>query len=106
MQEWKGLFSQAIIRHLTIVHSDYMELLLDLVLGPEQPRRSKKKLFRFDHTWVREKGCEGVIEAAWQADCVGTPMFRLVHKIKQCRLHLIQWSQSQVRVMRTSIDTL
>jgi hypothetical protein len=24
-------------------------------------------------------------------------MFRLVHKIKQCRLHLIQWSQSQVR---------
>ena len=37
MQEWKGLFSQAIICHLTIVHSDHMGLLLDLVPGPEQP---------------------------------------------------------------------
>ena len=61
-------------------------------------------MFRFDHTWIREEGCEDVIAEAWQSDCVGTSMFRLVHKIKQCRLQLIRWSQSQVRVTPRLIE--
>jgi hypothetical protein len=43
MQEWKGLFPQAIIRHLTIVHSDHMGLLLDLVPGLRAAKKIKKE---------------------------------------------------------------
>jgi hypothetical protein len=103
-QNWKALFPNATVSHLTVVNSDHMGLLMDMAPCPLQPRRKKHKLFWFDHTWVQEEGCEGVITEAWQADCVGTPMFRLVHKIKQCRLHLIQWSQSHVKATPRLIE--
>ena len=59
------------------------------------PRR--RKLFRFEHTWLREDGCEDIIKEAWNTQHRGTAMFRLMQKIKQCRIKLLTWSQSQIR---------
>uniref|UniRef100_A0A2N9I6M1 CCHC-type domain-containing protein n=1 Tax=Fagus sylvatica TaxID=28930 RepID=A0A2N9I6M1_FAGSY len=95
-QTWQSLFPNATVNHITFVNSDHMALLMDMTPCQQQPRRKKHKMFRFDHTWIREEGCEDAIAEAWQSDCVGTSMFRLVHKIKQCRLQLIRWSQSQL----------
>jgi hypothetical protein len=103
-QNWQTLFPNATVNHITFVNSDHMALLMDMTPCQQQPRRKKHKMFRFDHTWIREEGCEDAIAEAWQSDCVGTSMFRLVHKIKQCRLQLIRWSQSQVRVTPRLIE--
>uniref|UniRef100_A0A2N9FK76 Reverse transcriptase domain-containing protein n=1 Tax=Fagus sylvatica TaxID=28930 RepID=A0A2N9FK76_FAGSY len=103
-QNWQTLFPNATVNHITFVNSDHMALLMDMTPCQQQPRRKKHKMFRFDHTWIREEGCEDAIAEAWQLDCVGTSMFRLVHKIKQCRLQLIRWSQSQVRVTPRLIE--
>jgi hypothetical protein len=36
---------------------------------------------------------------------IGTAMYRVTQKIKQCRINLLQWSQSHVRVTPKLIDS-
>ena len=50
----------------------------------------RRKLFRFEHYWVRDQGCEAAILEAWQFLVSGTTMFRLTQRIKQCRIHLLK----------------
>jgi hypothetical protein len=76
-QEWRSLFPEATVRHVSVVHSDHLGLLLELVPCMPQVRKKKNRLFHFDHTWVREEDCEGVIAEAWNSSHLGTPMFCL-----------------------------
>ena len=103
-QEWRSLFPEAMVRHVSVVHSDHLGLLLELVPCMPQVRKKKNRLFRFDHTWVREEDCEGVIAEAWNSSHLGTPMFCLTQKIKQRRLQLLQWSQSKLRATLRNIE--
>jgi hypothetical protein len=41
----------------------------------------------------------------WAVQPIGTAMYRVSQKIKQCRVNLLQWSQSHVRVTPNLIDT-
>lgn len=95
--EWNLLFPNAIVRHLVVASSDHMGLLVDCVLGPAQATQRRRRLFRFEDTWVREPRCEDVIQEAWNSSTSGSPMFCLTQKIKECRVQLLKWSQSQVR---------
>jgi hypothetical protein len=102
--EWKLLFPNVTVHHLIFANSDHLGLLVDMVPGSSQVKQKKRRLFRFDHTWVREDGCEECIAAAWRSPQVGTPMFRLVQKIKNCRVQLLQWSQGQIRATPKLIE--
>ena len=104
-QEWRSLFPKALVRHISVVHSDHIGLLLELVPCIPQVRKKKSRLFRFDHSWVHEEDWEGVIAEAWSSSHSGTPMFCLAQKIKQCRLKLLQWSQSQARPTPRNIES-
>ena len=95
--EWKLLFPNAIVRHIVVASSDHMGLLVDGVPGPAQTVQRRRRLFRFEHTWVREPGYEDVIRGAWNSAMSGSPMFCLTQKIKECRVQLLKWSQAQVR---------
>ncbi len=92
---WWLLFPNVTVRHVVVANSDHMGLLLKVVTTPIRVQRKKWRLFRFEHVWVREGSCEEVILEAWSHIQVGTPMFRLVQKIKQCRIKLLQWNQTQ-----------
>jgi hypothetical protein len=84
--------------YITNLSLDHMGLLV--LSNPPQAASFgyRKKLFRFDHTWVRELGCEDTIKMAWSYPVSGTPMFRVAQKIKNCRMHLLQWNQGQIHI--------
>jgi hypothetical protein len=83
---WVQLFPNASVNHFVVVNSDQMGILVDLHPARNGCLSRQRKFFRFDHTWIREVGCEDVIKDAWCTHSSGTHMFRLSNKIKQCRV--------------------
>ncbi len=106
-EDWIKLFSGATNSHLSVASSDHMALLLDSRenIQPIPPIRHRRKLFRFEKSWLREQGCEDTIAAAWDIHPIGTAMFRVTQKIKQCRINLLQWSQSLVKATPRLLDS-
>lgn len=104
--EWMSLFPMATFSHLAVACSDHMGLLLNTNgnSGEQRVDRRRKKLFRFEKAWIREAGCEEVIAGAWNVVPIGTSMYRVAEKIKQCRMNLIQWSQAHVRITPRLIE--
>lgn len=47
--------------------------------------------FYFDKRWIRDEE----IRASWDPECISSPMFRVVYKIKKCRMELIKWNRQQ-----------
>ncbi len=103
--EWLRLFPRAQVSHIIVSFSDHMGLmtLLDPYMDPPAGTRRRRR-FRFEHIWVRERGCEEAIREAWSVSLVGTPMYVVVQKIKQCRVNLLCWSQNQFRVTPRLIE--
>ena len=86
---WRNLFLNTIVHHVVVANSDHMGLLVDLEPSAGRVRRRKRHMFRFEHVWVHEEGCEDVISGAWLTNSFGissTPMYCLVQKIKDCRV--------------------
>ena len=104
-EEWLSLFPRMQVSHVIVSSSNHMGILADLEppMGLTMGRRRRR--FRFEHMWVRESGCEEAIRAAWCTPVSGTPMFTVVQKIKQCRVNLLLWSQTQLRATPRLIDS-
>ena len=96
--DWMVWFPRVVVCHNSFASSDHMGILIDLMPMPPMNQRKQRKLFHFDHTCLREEGCEPVINAAWNKKQFGTPLYQLTQKIKQCRIDLLLWSQSHTRV--------
>lgn len=56
------------------------------MLNTKLETQKKRRRFYFDKRWIREE----MIRAAWDPECIGSPMFRVVYKIKKCRMELIK----------------
>uniref|UniRef100_A0A2N9H346 DUF4283 domain-containing protein n=1 Tax=Fagus sylvatica TaxID=28930 RepID=A0A2N9H346_FAGSY len=97
-EDWLLFFLRAQVFHVVVVSSDHIGVLADLNPPQVTSIGRRKKMFRFEHIWARELGFEEVITEAWRTNFIGTPLFIVVQQIKQCRVHLLQWSQSQLRV--------
>jgi hypothetical protein len=95
---WNLLFPNARVSHLVVPSSDHLGLTVVLMPNPGRGHMRRHKLFRFEHAWLRETGCETTIADAWKEEQVGTAMYQLTKKIKQCRIRLPQWSQAHVRI--------
>jgi hypothetical protein len=103
--DWLLFFPNYQVHHVVFAASDHMGLMV--LLNPPQvvPNGNRKRLFRFEHIWIRELGCEDSIKAAWSCSILGTPMFIVAQKIKNCRIHLLQWSQAQVSINPRLIES-
>lgn len=71
------MFSSAVVSHLVVPSSDHMGLLVNISPPPVRNTQRQQKLFRFEHTWLREDGYEQTINDAWQVVQNGTDMFKL-----------------------------
>ena len=96
--EWLLLFPSYQVHHVVFAASDHMGLMVLLNPPLVPPSGNRKKLFRFEHMWVRESGYEDTIKSAWSCPISGSPMFIVAQKIKTCRMHLLQWNQTQARI--------
>ena len=104
--DWLRFFPRVQVSHIMVSSSDHMGLMthLDPHMNPPIGTRRKRR-FRFEHIWVRERGCEEAIREAWNVPISGTPMFVVVQKIKQCHVNLLLWSQNLLRVTPRLIES-
>jgi hypothetical protein len=93
-EEWSRLFPNSQVRHLPFVFSDHAAIMIDFQ-GVSPSTSKRKRLFRFEHAWTKQEGCEEVISGAWSDSVVGTKMFQTSQKIKNCRLALLKWNREE-----------
>lgn len=87
--KWLVDNEKAVVKHIERYSSYHSMLLLDTKPDMEK----KKKRFYFDKRWVDKPGIEEVIRKAWEPEGIGSPMFKVGQKIKQCRMALIEWNK-------------
>ena len=57
--------------------------------------RRKKTPKRFEEKWSTHPECELIISKAWNASMeAGSPMYKLLNKIKRCHMSLVEWSRT------------
>ena len=90
--KWREMFLAAKVRHLTASYSDHDPILLETVIA--QLRHWGRRIQLFEEKWVAHVECEDQIRRSWtQSYPVGSPMFCLFEKIKNCRMNLRRWSR-------------
>ena len=65
------------VHHVLISSSDHMGVLVDVEPNGCGNRQRRRRQFRFEHSWVREKGCEDQIREAWSSQFRGTAMYHV-----------------------------
>ena len=103
LASWISSFDGAEVSHLlAFQNSDHCPLMLTIldVVAPSK----RKRVFRFEAWWAKDEQCQGVIEDAWGDSMVeGSPMFRVVEKLKGCRASLIGWSREKFGSLAATI---
>ncbi|XP_071906010.1 uncharacterized protein [Coffea arabica] len=84
---WHNLFEHTRCTHIESLGSDHSMLILDTMPGA----RTKRKKFFFDKRWIQREGIKEVVKKTWEEDVRGSRMFRVVNKIKRCRVALLKW---------------
>lgn len=79
---WLVENEKAIVQHVARPTSDHCILILDT--KPEL--RKQKRRFYFDKRWGEKPGVEEMVRKAWEAESIGSPMFKVASKIKRCRM--------------------
>ncbi|KAK6158751.1 hypothetical protein DH2020_006065 [Rehmannia glutinosa] len=87
---WMLQYPLAEVKRVVRHSSDH----LMLILISEPDRLNAKKRFSFDRRWVAREGADDVVRDAWMLNSVGTPMFLVHQKIRNCRLKLLAWNRT------------
>ena len=99
---WIEEFDGAMVTHMAVQNSDHCPLLLKILDGPQTQR--KKKIFWFEAMWIKDEQCKEVIEQAWGDGVAdGSLMFKVVEKLKSCRVSLIGWSRERFGSLASTI---
>ena len=91
---WMTMFPLCTLDHLQSPYFDHVPILLHTDLGKNQvcKRRRPRK---FEEKWSIHLECEKIIKRVWdQVNQVGSPMYVVCKKIKQCREELFRWYKS------------
>ncbi|KAH7847153.1 hypothetical protein Vadar_022585 [Vaccinium darrowii] len=86
---WRTRFSQATIEHVNAVGSDHSALILHL--NPSEIHRWAP--FRFDARWVQDEEVDSIVKTVWAKSVPGSRLFKVHHRIKECRCSLINWKK-------------
>ncbi|KAL7163112.1 hypothetical protein ACSBR2_039248 [Camellia fascicularis] len=87
--DWRALYSCAQVFHEVQVGSDHCPIILNCCL----PLKKIRRLFKFETMWSTSSDCVEIIRSKWASDVNGSNMFQLVHKLKECRSGLKEWSK-------------
>uniref|UniRef100_A0A2N9EK22 CCHC-type domain-containing protein n=1 Tax=Fagus sylvatica TaxID=28930 RepID=A0A2N9EK22_FAGSY len=102
--EWLHRFPMAQVEHIDVSKSDHKCLWLSCL--PPVITRSKRRPFRFEEIWMTDGGCEETITKAWEMSKPGTRMFKVWHKLKECKKQLGEWSRKSFGNIKKQIEIL
>lgn len=82
-------FPKASVSHLRAINFDHTPILLDT-----NPKDSfAHRPFRFEAAWVRDNGCNSIVEKAWNEETVGFALVKLCKKQAVTRSALWKWNK-------------
>uniref|UniRef100_A0A803P5R9 Reverse transcriptase domain-containing protein n=1 Tax=Cannabis sativa TaxID=3483 RepID=A0A803P5R9_CANSA len=99
--DWRILFPNAIINHLSATGSDHRPLLLDTTAGANCRRRS----FKYENMWVRDPRCCWVVKEAWASQYHHNPMINFNRKLKATREKLKTCNRLQFKEVKKQVQT-
>ncbi|XP_060965251.1 uncharacterized protein LOC133034222 [Cannabis sativa] len=91
--DWRILFPDAVLNHLSASTSDHRPILLDTNGG----YKGKRHPFRYENMWARDPRCYWVVKEAWAKRLHSNPMVNFHRKAKNTRRKLSQWNKDQFR---------
>lgn len=100
--DWKLLYPNAHITHLTALHSDHRPI----VINTSSPTAHRPRPLRFEAMWTRDDTAGRVIKDAW---CKGHPLPTFPHlmsKIKHTKLALKEWNWNFFGHLQTNIKNI
>ncbi|KAF4373715.1 hypothetical protein G4B88_030058 [Cannabis sativa] len=88
--DWRILFPNAIVNHLSASQSDHRPLLLDTLGGANCKRRQ----FKYENMWARDPRCFWVVKEAWKGRLHSNPMINFHRKVKATSKKLQSWNKT------------
>ena len=77
--DWRLTYPGVVVRRLDENGSDHAPIPFDAI-----PSSVKiKRRFKFQERWSNNEEACNIIKEAWNAEVVGSPMFKLSHKLKE-----------------------
>lgn len=95
-QTWIDMFPDAVVKVIEMSTSDHLPLFLDL---NRKVYVQKRKRFRFENIWIREKDCYNLINECWHEDGHGN----IIDKMTRCCIKLEEWGGGMVKEMRDKL---
>lgn len=86
---WRLAFPKASVSHLGAINYDHTPILLDT--NPEDSFAYRP--FRFEAAWVRDNGCNFVVEKAWNEETTGSALVKLCKRQAATRIALRKWNK-------------
>lgn len=71
-----------------------------IVIKPEGIVGRLCKPFRFEHMWLKERGCGDIVKAAWVTPLPLSTSLSVHEKIKLCGDKLMEWSKRSFGSMK------
>ncbi|RYR59727.1 hypothetical protein Ahy_A05g025664 [Arachis hypogaea] len=68
--------------------------------------RRGKNHFRFQERWYENKDVINLIKRSWKVDIQGSPMYKLIEKLKHCRCKTVEWKKTSSSKSQTNIQHL
>ena len=99
---WRLAFPSAARAHLGAFKSDHTPILLDT--NPEDSFAYRP--FKFEAAWIRDSGCNSIVEKAWNLQTRGSPFFKLFKKQANTRDALQKWNKEVFRHCQARINLL
>ena len=98
--EWRALYPEVNISTEVVLNSDHMPLLFSLdAIGHGGGR---KRMFRYESQWVKEKGSKKVIEKVWQKKYHSRDKWTNIKcKLDYCSNGLLRWRKKEVGATET-----
>ncbi|KAM6599851.1 hypothetical protein CsatA_019460 [Cannabis sativa] len=98
--EWRILFPNAIVNHLSATDSDHRPLLLDTLGGV----KCKRRQFKYENMWARDPRSFWVVKEAWKERRHQNPMINFHRKVKATSKKLQLWNKSQFHHLSQQIQ--
>ncbi|KAK7861581.1 hypothetical protein CFP56_000297 [Quercus suber] len=90
---WRLAFPSAAMAHLGAFKSNHTPILLDT-----NPKDSfAHRPFRFEAAWIRDSGCNSIVEKAWNVQARGPTFFKLLKKQANTRDALRKWNKEMLQ---------
>ncbi|XP_057756096.1 uncharacterized protein LOC130975298 [Arachis stenosperma] len=99
---WKLKFPNAVVHRLTKSGSDHAPILMET-----KPQSwHSKRCFKYQEHWSREDDVKRIVGEVWKIEVVGSAMFSVAQKLKECRHRLVQWQITHKANFRKEIEDL